>query len=766
MRRAAIDDTAFGASAIDERDDSDGLLLQEQRRVIVSAEGVISVHRPWAPSPQLEYSTFDLREALLPPTPFRPCGTSIAERFDLREAIIQGLNAALRSTSPSKSQHRIFILRARCLAKTIEFGWISGVYRMSDWTPEAFAALAAKLGSGGWSEALDVHTRVDQLLAEMTVDEIRGLWIGTHAGRERIDGKKLARLMHCNIASHEVHRLQDYVALRLHGTLSSSNAVHRGGPETAAWSRTALRSELSTINLFSNGSSSSLSFCPYPKTTVLTKRFVTVPEMRTRSMGPDEAAVLLKGAVRWIELLGPLLHTVLQELFDHYEQLPEAVVSQKTRSEILAACTSLPPLEVALGCKVVRLNKLRGSSAAARKETSLHSAIKLLYAACFIVITLFNARRKDEVQHPVIGLQTGSLSVANKDLKLYMCSFFIEKTVRDYVPFYVGQLTAAAINTLVRFSDLARDFSALKSVRPMEPNDATLRSIFSMPNLPSTVGSNKPAQFDFYSLARSDQGMAQLGCEWIPKLLRPHMLRRAYALIFHYRYENATLLALAQQLQHLDIEMTRVYVSDTAGGVPADTGISMYGRLTPAQRRQIEADRDSLDADLKDVAQEKLMLFVESVVVGRKAFSGGYARLVQRFHQQLGKAISYSRLDIGERADQLGKTLVSRGHEPHPMAHGTCMAGTNVSRLRGHCFDMDAGALDRSNATPSKCARCPYHIVADEHLRTLQAECERAESEIRENGDRISLQLARKISDLASLRRLVELHARRLSQTG
>ncbi|MGJ3702663.1 hypothetical protein [Variovorax sp. AFSI2.2] len=320
------------------------------------------------------------------------------------------------------------------------------------------------------------------------------------------------------------------------------------------------------------------------------------------------------------------------------------------------------------------------------------------------------------------------------------------------------------MDTLTSFSNIARDLAALNQDGRANPNGGAPQSVFAMPSFPTTVGNNIPRSFDFHSMRRMDRGLERLQRDWLFQSLRPHMLRRAYALIFHYRYENATLQALSQQLQHQDIENTRVYVSDSAGTAVADTGVSLYGRLTPAQRNQIETDRDSLDVDLKDVANEKLMLFVQSVVGGRATFSGGYARLVQRFHQQLGRSISYSALDLRERAKQLGKTLISRGHEPRPMAHGTCMAGTSVSRLRGHCFDIDSGALDRSNANPTKCARCPYHVVTQQHLCALQAEYDQAELELRKNSDQPSLQRVRRIADLALLRKLIELHARRLAQ--
>jgi hypothetical protein len=632
---------------------------------------------------------------------------------------------------------------------------------MSDWTEPLFAELAMKLARGGWSEALDIHSRVDDVLRDMTGDELRLLWLPTHTGTKRIDGKKLARLIRCNIASHEVHRLQEYVSGRLRELdLIGGNAAQLVRPQNPAWSRTGLRAELSTINLLSDGSSASLLFRPYPKTEIFAKRFTPSSGIRTPSMGPEEAASLLTGAVRWIESIGPVLHDVLLEFLEEYKRRPDAYAGFAARSKLFAKCPSLPALERALGCRVARTQKLRGANAD-KGETSLYSAIKLLYAACFIVVTIFNARRKDEVQHPVLGLQINSLALVDQELGLYVCSFYIEKTVRDYVPFYVGQLTATAINTLGRFSRIAHDFAALKRSSATATDDAASRSIFAMPSLPS---SHEPRKFDFYSAAKWENGMEGLQREWLPRSLRPHMLRRAYALIFHYRYENATLQALSQQLQHLDIEMTRLYVSDSVGTAVSKTGISLYGRLTPFQRSQIEADQVALSADLKDVANEKLILFIESVVIGKKTFSGGYARLVQRFHQQLGKAISYRALEMRAQAEQLGTTLIARGHQPLPMPHGTCMVGTSVSRLRGHCFDTDAGDLDRSNASPSKCAHCSYHVVAEQHLTALRAEYEWEQSKMHQSVDQTSLQHIRRVSDLASLRRLIELHAQRLKK--
>lgn len=765
MRSLAAKGATAGLGAAQE---ADNFPTDEQRRIVVRAEGVILVHRPWAPSQRLAYSSFDLRDARLPPTPFAPLGTSVAARADLRDAVIQGLNSYIRSTKANKSQHRVLILRARCLVKALEYGWLMGVYRMSDWTSELFLSLARKLESGGWLEALDVRRRVERVLEQMTASEVAALWLPTHGSQVRIDGKKLARLMHCNIASHEIHRLQDYVALRLRRPLMrEEDEVTRHEKKYATSSRTGLWSELSAINLFSQGSSPSLFFRPFPNAHVVARRHAAESGgQRTRSMGPGDAAALLQGAVHWIEVIAPVLQDVLQELLGKYRQVKKEDVDSHVRAELLAACKSRSALEQVLGCKVTSFQKVKVSLTETDRVTSLHAALKMLYAACFIIIALFNARRKDEIQHPVIGLHAESLSVANEGLKLYVCKFFIEKTVNGYVSFYVGQLTAAAIQRLTCFSNIAREFALLNPTCHNFEEPAEWQSIFLMPCLPSLGGYKAPSPFDFYLVSRQDRGMKNLGCDWLPNSLRPHMLRRAYALIFHYRYEDATLYALSQQLQHLDIEMTRVYVTDTVGTLVRDTGVSKYGRLTPAQRRALQIDRDVLESELKDVANEKLMQFVESVIDGRTAFSGGYVRLVQRFHQQFGRALSYSRLDMRDRADHLGGTLIARGHEPRPMAHGTCMAGTSASRLRGHCFNVETQALDRSDANPSKCACCPYHVVTKQHLEFLQAEYTRQESELNNQQNRTSIQNARRMLDLAALRKLIELHASRLTEGG
>lgn len=731
------------------------------KRVSVSIEGVISIYRPWAPSRHLKFSTYDLRESLLPPTAFAPTGSCIADRPLLKDAVVHGVNAFLLSSKQSKSQHRSLIVRIQSMVKAIEFGWLAGRYELDDWVPRDFDNLALKLSVGGWIEALDVKARANNYLDSIDFESASAFWELTHDGDFRLNSRKLAKAIYCNIATRELHRLREFVTPRLLHLRPPGSVKSRRPKERA--SASVLRSDFAAINLLSDGENAPLSFRPFTQTMKLARRLSPGSDGRTKSLGPDVVASLLGGCVRWVDEIGPVVLKVFLELLELYKaRHTDGRPTGLTSKEIMASCSSLRELERTTGWRVKYAVKLRGNTSDS-SSTTLFAISSAVYAACFILIALFNARRKDEVEHPVLGLRTGSLALADKGLNLHTCSFYIEKTTRSHVQFYVGGLTAQAVKLLESMSNVARELRGLSCDLYAKPQDEGWDSLFVLPMLPSARHPINLARFKFYETLRETNPTAALCKDWLPLSLRPHMLRRAYALIFHYRYENATLQALGHQLQHMDLEMTNVYVTDTVGTTVADTGIALYAQISPEERNQISTDRDVLSFVLKEVGDEKLMAFVQSVLENRATFSGGYSRLVQRFHQQLGKNVSYASLDKRERVERLSEALITRGHAPLPMAHGTCMAGTNSSRLRGHCFSAMSEQLERSEARPRVCAKCPYHVVTTQHLHALKAEYEQEEADLLLlEGE--SVQTRRRRSDLASLGKLISLHTGRIAR--
>ena len=93
-----------------------------------------------------------------------------------------------------------------------------------------------------------------------------------------------------------------------------------------------------------------------------------------------------------------------------------------------------------------------------------------------------------------------------------------------------------------------------------------------------------------------------------------------------------------------------------------------------------------------------------------------------------------------------------------PMKHGTCMSAGESAQPRGHCYSVAAGGLKKADAGPVVCARCPFHVITQQHLVGLTDELLRLKS-ITE-GDACSVRAMALKAEASTLEQLVELHSR------
>jgi hypothetical protein len=200
-----------------------------------------------------------------------------------------------------------------------------------------------------------------------------------------------------------------------------------------------------------------------------------------------------------------------------------------------------------------------------RGVVMLHHVVSMLITAAFIVVAVMNARRRDEIRHPKLGLKQGAIREIDRNLGLYEAIFYIEKSFKSYVPFYVNKATYDAFQVLVRLNELHLDAERAVGLPATDSSEASVfwqrpfrmvdglsreRIWFEFDQQPQGAA----AKFVRYALGEKANGQA----------VSAHMFRRFYALIFFYRFEHATLQAIAYQLGHLNLGVTRQYVSDAS----------------------------------------------------------------------------------------------------------------------------------------------------------------------------------------------------------
>jgi hypothetical protein len=199
----------------------------------------------------------------------------------------------------------------------------------------------------------------------------------------------------------------------------------------------------------------------------------------------------------------------------------------------------------------------------------------------------------------------------------------------------------------------------------------------------------------------------------IPRL-QPHTCRRFYALIFYYRYEDATLQALAFQLDHTDLESARQYVSEAVANLDGF-------RLPIALSAEKARCRDEYLADfpeMADVRHQKFVAKINETLDGSRT-SGKFGALMIRLASKLAARADYAPLRSELRAKKMTAEMERKGYDLEPFPHADCMAGS-AGRVNAKCFDRQSGLAQKERAAPKLCSRCIYSNTTEGHVVNLE----------------------------------------------
>ena len=169
---------------------------------------------------------------------------------------------------------------------------------------------------------------------------------------------------------------------------------------------------------------------------------------------------------------------------------------------------------------------------------------RLLPGACFILIAMFSARRKSELEslrHDCIVRDGAPWLLA-----------WIGKTMREVDRISVPESVARAVSILCWLSEDARNATGepwLFSFQELAQGKAvvTIKVVQAMNDFARFVGMD-----DFHQGERL--------------LLAPHQMRRAFAILHFYKFRMPSLPALSFFLRHYDSDMTARYLTDTVSG--------------------------------------------------------------------------------------------------------------------------------------------------------------------------------------------------------
>lgn len=708
-----------------------------------------------------EWESTRIEFSWLPPSALVPKPTRLVENSGLFEVYLLGLDVFATKRREGKSFCKSVRAWTSNFKKIAEFAWLNGFYDLRDIPTQLWAQLHLDIALGGWVKALRIEQRTIDFLAN--VDRSVESFFDRDREKNKINLRaEILNLIGTNIGNRQLPVVKEIVLQAL-----NNSDLQRSGD--ASLYKIAKDKKLVSGRIFSIIDSIDILAQIAPDKAVMNlpggsrfklSRKYGKTESRTDNIDPNDWAKVLTYAYQWIFDYSPALIEFVTALAAAQQEMVasgkpvgrDGDLNYKDRWKLVKRLPEMEKVESTLGVKITTFQKRIFSDS----KASVNSILNFLYTACYIVLISMNARRKDEVIGKAIGLHADSLRRIDEVFSLYECEFYMEKHIQDYRWHLVNRASQRALEVLGALSNVT--WGLLDE--PGKPTVGRGRKLFLLPNF----GMEGIRMARWYSISCHNAGslFSIFIKEAVGESVRitSHMFRRGYGLLYHYRYENAQLIALSQKYGHDDVIQTLHYVNDSLGKPQEKTAIAKWASRNRKSIGAEETQLDEMQKIVREVGREKLRSYVAEIVDSSRAFSGGFSKLVARFHRKMGSLVSYSSLDTVGQKKMLTDALVARGHEPYPYPWGNCMAGN--SRKHSACT-IGKGEISRENASPISCGRCAYSDTSLVHLQNLEADAIAMQRLVDKGGK--TLREIAIAAELDALKRIIFLHKSRLQES-
>ena len=658
---------------------------------------------------------WDLSTFILPPNRSYKSPMPLTDKKELTDTVKVYINEALMSHMGKVKSPATSIARFKSfMCFIIEWMWINDIYKFAQLNRKNTETLITDYASQGRSGALKRKERYEAFINEPTFKDLTTLSRRGSATKQCILGRPETVYAGINISNKErpsffidaVFNANDDINTRKTG-LSVERFLKPSGVS-------AICNILGLIKSFyymvpEGFDKPSEPLLAINNTYEYARKLSKIPKGRTKNINIDEFAALLTESLSWIydysegilKALNELCEISSRDMNDHYKSEQHREWYTKRWATIVD--------EYGITFKTLSgINSSQGINGKGAKNSPYDKdsvpfghLIKHLSSACYTVIAIMNARRVDEVKGKQVGLTYNCLTEINNPLTSYICEMYIEKTVKDYVPIEVNKLTADAINVLkkiVEFNnpDLKEktktDNKSINLFRIPAPSNNGVRTIY-------LDTSNDVVPYFEY---------ATRNCEG-ESTLRSHSLRRITAILYMYRFEIPSLLAVKDMLFHSKLTMTQTYITDPD---------------TRETRQRIDElwpkEQKTLNNDLEWASEEWYVEHISGLIDGSKKSSGGFIKMVRRYVKILALSSDFSFDDPKELSRKAAQVLIEKNFVPKPARHGDCMAPDNGNiKTSSRCFDKESKSLKKEKASANLCTTCPYHWRPEGNLHAL-----------------------------------------------
>ena len=710
------------------------LLLENAKQLVVTDEKLAlegTVLKYWAMikgakagEPVKQESSVDLKDIWIPgaagwqhpiPILLLPDNAKI-----LVEVVDIYANNAKHTSTFSKTG---FMSQLTVAAQFIEYMSLHGHLRLQSVPNRQIDQMLDSLKQGGIPTALELHQRVNLFIDKLivndelepflirdsekssgTVSSLRVPMIAQHIGTVSLENQ-VPKLVYEKVANYLISK----------GMKVSKNFASKGSAQPSQPASKSLNNWFGTWNRFAKvDGEDQLQFIPFPNPYKLSTKYGRAPG-RTKNLILEEVVALLGGSHQWLFEYSSHVISVVKEVTNLKNRLLEEDLKPRTLTEIrfpeyLRTSEKVKKLEKLFGIEVHKTSLT--SSDANSDKYSLTEICTLMMTACYVTLQTYNARRQAEIQSPLTGITEEHFRLVDKKYNWYQANFYNEKNGnRRWYTLNNG--STKAIQNLI----------ALKEA--WEPNES-VKGLFNVPNFRL----NDDGCFGNYIYNfNKGKGSKVTGNAFLKLILgnqidsSSHPFRRIYAVIYHYQYKNADLLALCHQLGHIDPAHTMVYVTEPEAREVHEQ-LHHKVKLTKNEEAEstiaIKEENKALDKVIEEVGVEATAKDIFTLLMGTEEMAGKYPSYLKRVYRVLQRSIrfnkftndkygkNFSNLSIKEQSENMARTLEGRGHKHRPKAHATCHRINDESTKR------------KEPCEPTKCSGCPYQEVKRTQLKVLK----------------------------------------------
>lgn len=605
----------------------------------------------------------------------------------------------------------------------VEWACLNGHFQLQEISKNQLVEFNKKISTGGINTILDLPSRIDQFIDNLIEsDGIEPFLIkdgdtensAVTSLRVSLIAKSIGSVSLENQIPSDIYK-KVFEYLQSNNLKVSNKFANKGGLFPTQPSSKSLGNWFGTWNRFANiDNADNLSFVPFPNSSNLAKKLGKVAS-RTNNIELEHVIELLGTSHEWLYEYSPKIISLVKDIKAEKNRLLKDGANARYISETLLPrfiekSTKVKKLEKQLSINIHKTSLT--TSKYSKDAISVTEIITLLMSACYVILQTYNARRQAEIQDPSIGIHEVHFRCESKKYNWYQACFYNEKhgERRWYT---LNQGSAKAVQCLINLKN-AWGGEYTKGLFNVPSFHIKEEGVFNHYKYHFNKGKGSKVTGNAFLQVALGDASNDIGS---------HMFRRIYAIIYHYQYKNADLLALCYQMGHVDPSQTTVYVTDPDSRELHEQ-LHHKVKLTKNEKAEstiaIKEENKALEKVIEEVGIETTSKDILNLMMGTEEMAGKYTSYLKKVYRVLQRSVkfgsyidkkyghSFNELSQKEQSSEIANVLHNKGHKHNPKPHATChKKNSDINKNKVPC-------------EPIKCKGCAFQEVRNIQLKIMK----------------------------------------------